>query len=156
VRASRRNIGIAGGAAVGLAGIAAGALVLFGVLEGSAHPIQPNSFAFDSLYEVRRGESVVTEEIVKREMNVEAAGEGEENEAEQPKLESKVLVKSERCSVSPPPPAATRLLCRVLVSIEELHSTSKASHVNGWSAVVHLNPHNGALAVSLSKLSGET
>jgi hypothetical protein len=135
-------------------GTAVGVLVLLGCSEGSRRVVRPTSFAFDSRYEVRRAESLVTEDILKREMDVEAEHEGEEGEA-QPTFESKTLIKSERCMVSPPPPAATRLLCRVLVSVEERAQTSKASHVNGWAAVVTLSPRSGKLGVRLQQLNGE-
>jgi hypothetical protein len=66
-----------------------------------------------------------------------------------------VAIKSENCTVSPPPPEAIRLVCRVLVSVEELHEHTKLSHINAWDAVVLLNSHNGGLALKLSRLRNE-
>ena len=76
-------------------------------------------------------------------------------EEEHPNLEDKVTIKSEHCTVSPPPPEAIRLVCRVLVSVEESHAGVKRGHINPWDAVVLLNARNGELALKVSKLRAE-
>jgi hypothetical protein len=136
------------------AGIVAGILALLGVFsEAKPKPAPQTSFAFDSLYEVRRAESLVSEEIVSKEMKSDEEHAGEEEE--HPDLEANVGIKSENCTVLPSPPEAMRLVCRVLVSVDELHEHTKRSHINAWNAVVLLNSHNGGLALTLSKLRNE-
>jgi hypothetical protein len=139
-------------ALLAIAGITVGVLALLGVF-AEPKPATPSSYAFDSLYEVRRGESLASERILDRELVSGSGHEGEEEDHAD--LGGKTEIKSEQCTVSPPPPEATRMLCRVLVAVEELHRTTKSSHVNGWEAVVTLNAHNGALTLHLSRLNGE-
>jgi hypothetical protein len=128
--------------------------VLLGVFsETKPKPAPQTSFAFDSLYEVRRAESLVSEVILSKEMKSEEELAGEEEE--HPDLEATVAIKSEKCTVSPPPPTAFRLVCRILVSVEELHEHTKLSHINAWDGVVLLNSHNGGLAPKLSKARNE-
>jgi hypothetical protein len=144
-------------ALLALAGIAAVILALVGAFnETAAKPKAPTSFVFDSAYEVKRAEGEVTERILQTEMKSEIAHEGEEEEAEEPELQGKTRIKSVHCIVSPPPPAATRLVCNVLVSVHELHETYKAAHANRWKAVVTMNPTSGALRLGLEKLNNAT
>jgi hypothetical protein len=139
-------------AALTLAAIAAAILALVGAFNATK-PKEPTSFAFDSAYEVKRAEGEVTERVLQREMKSEIGHEAEEEESEEPELEGKTVIKSVHCIVSPPPPAATRLVCNVLVSVHELHETYKAAHANQWKAIVTMNPRTGALRIDLEKLN---
>jgi hypothetical protein len=143
-----------GGGLILSAGVVVGILALLGLFSEAKPKAAPQaSFAFDSPYEVKRAESLVSEEVLRKEMNSEEEDAGDEEE--HPDLEADVGIKSERCTVSPPPPEAIRLVCRVVVSVKELHEHAKGSHINAWDAVVLLNAHNGGLALKLSKLSSK-
>jgi len=139
------------------AGVVAGILALLGVFNAphTKKAFRQTSFVFDSLYEDRRAESFVSEEVLAREMAAEEKGGAEESE-QNPDLGGKTELKSEKCSISPPPPYSTRMICRAFIEIEEKHEKSKPTRrINGWNAEVLVNPQTGQLKLHLTRLNTE-
>jgi hypothetical protein len=113
---------------------------------GSKPMTRTTSHSFDTRYDRRQAESYVDETVLAKE---EASN--EPSTSREAELESKVLLKSTKCTLVEPPPFATRMVCRVLVSVEELHPASKTTHVNRWTVHVSIDPTTSALTIKATK-----
>jgi hypothetical protein len=98
----------------------------------------PTSYAFDSRYEVVEAEGRVNEAILRREMNTQRSKYGGE-----------FGVKTTHCVVSPPPPTANRLICRVLTVAQEVRPRITIARFYRWRVLVRMNPTTGALALEI-------
>jgi hypothetical protein len=99
---------------------------------------RPTSYAFDSRYEVDEAEARVNEAILQKELHAQRSRYGGE-----------FGVKTTRCAVSPPPPAAHRLICRVLTVSHEVRPKITTTRFYRWTASVHMNPSTGALSLEI-------
>jgi hypothetical protein len=114
---------------------------------GSSKPTtRATSHSFDTPYDRKQAESVVDETVLAKE---EASN--EPSTSREYELESKVKLKSTKCALTDPPPVATRMVCQVLVSVEELHPASKTAHVNKWTVHVSISPATSRLTVTATK-----
>lgn len=155
---SKRDRLIAGSAVLVVAGVVVGVLALLGVFSAAPPPkvFQQTSFAFDSRYEDERGEEIARNEVMAREEKAQAKQEADETpeEEEHHGIGGEDGVNSEKCVVTPPPPDATRMICRVSVENEEKYERSPTTReVIVWHAEVLLNLHTGELTAHVSRLS---
>jgi hypothetical protein len=139
--------------------VVVGALALLGVF-GASHPqkaFSQSSFVFDSRYEDGRAEEVAFHEAMAREERAEDERQSKESpqqEEEREGIGGNFGLKSEHCTVIPPPPDATRMVCQVSIKIEEKHEHRPTTReINVWAVEVLIDPHTGALTAHLSKLS---
>ena len=114
---------------------------------GGTKPLtRTTSYSFDTPYDRKQAESFVDEKVLAKE---EASNEPSTSREEE--LESKVMLKSTKCALTNPPPFATRMVCRVLVSVEELHPASKTAHINKWTVHVGISPATSRLTIKATK-----
>ena len=104
------------------------------------------SYSFDTRYDRKQAESYVDETVLGKE---EASN--EPSTSREAELESKVMLKSSKCALTDPPPFATRMVCRVLVSVKELHPASKTVHVNKWTVHLSISPTTSRLTIKAAK-----
>jgi hypothetical protein len=154
---SKRDTLIAASTVLAAAGVV-GILALLGVFR-AAHPakaFQQTSFAFDSRYEDERGEEIARSEVMAREEKAQAKQEADETpeEEEHHGLGGEDGIKSATCRVIPPPPDATRMVCKLSVENEEKYERSPTTReVIVWTAEVLLNPRTGELTAHVARLS---
>jgi hypothetical protein len=99
----------------------------------------PSSYAFDSLYEDRRGETEAGDYAVAHVEHYE--------EANYHPLEASPGNNSTHCVPEPPPPSARRLVCHGKIVSDLLYAHAKVTRTYLWKATVQVDPGSGALAV---------
>jgi hypothetical protein len=117
------------------------AVVVYIGTRHNAHIRAPTSFAFNSLYEVRRGESYVNELLLAKQLEAFEHRGGH--------LGGQSGVKTSRCRPTPPPPTTDRLACSVVTEETFVHPTVTVTHLYRWNAAVRVDPKTGALSVAL-------
>jgi hypothetical protein len=122
------------------------AVVLVLVLSGSDHAVRTpaRSYAFDSLYEDREGETSAYDAVVAR---VE-----HDEETRYRPLQSVPGHNVTRCSAQPPPPSAHRLTCNGTIETHMLYPHYKVILTYRWRAIVELDPNSGARTVRVGEL----
>jgi hypothetical protein len=127
---------------IALALLAVAAILLIGRSSHNAAP--PTAYAFDSLYEVRRGESTVNEDIIAAQEHVESRYHP---------LEASAGPTSTKCIAGPPPPVAHRLVCTVVDEEHLLYKHAKVTLTFRWHPTVKIDPATGALQVRIGRPS---
>jgi hypothetical protein len=117
------------------------AAILYIGTRHNARTKAPTSFVFNSLYEVRRGESYVNELLLAKQLQTFEHRGGH--------LGGQSGLKTSRCLPTPPPPTTDRLVCNVVTQETFVHSTVTVTHLYRWRATVRVDPTTGALAVAL-------
>lgn len=117
-------------AAAALVLVGIGAAIILTAGGGRHKPAAQTDFAFDSLYEDRRGESYANELVLARQMRLE-------NKYEP--LVSEPGKQSAQCIASPPPPITHRLVCSFVNEARELYPHHKAARTYYWKATVDVD-----------------
>jgi hypothetical protein len=105
-------------------------MLLLAGCSGFKHVAAPTSYAFDGAYEVKEAEARLNERILNKEMAAERPGGrgGEDG------------LKTTRCVVSPPPPAAHRMLCTVVTFAKEVRQRISVTHYYRRTATIAARP----------------
>jgi hypothetical protein len=117
---------------------AAIAIVAFLGVDRGERAVPATSYAFDSRYEVNEAESRVNDAIL-----------GREKDAQRSQYGGEFGLKSTHCTVSPPPPAAHRMICRVITVSHEVRPKITTTRFYRWSASVRMSPSTGALSLDI-------
>jgi hypothetical protein len=123
-------------------------------LGGCGEKSRPSSEAPHTLatpYELHSAEAEVDDAVLRKERSSE--GKEPNPASKEEAFESTVAIKATHCTLATPGPVVTRMTCRVLVGIHELHPAAKTAQTKRWQVDVRLDPNTGALFLRVKKES---